>query len=1154
MPFPASITIVTYNSAATIGPCLASVLATLRGGDDVVIVDNNSRDATLEIAASLTSALAPGTVKIIANRTNQGFSIATNQGIRATAAPFVVLLNPDTIVTTGWLERMAAHFISPDVGAVGPVSNFAAGRQSVLQHWRGELTGTIGPEEAAGLLHGWNRGAGESTRILIGFCLMLRRDVLEQLGGLDEQLFLGNDDLELSWRLRLHNRELRIATDVFIYHEGQHSFRGEPESLTRRLVQESSDALYRILEVYYGPGRVPTPQELWGVDWFAPSHGEFNPRVLFHQALTLPRLSDHRAFSEPSPLVSIIILTYNQRRYTEECLLALERHTAESHEVILVDNGSSDGTVAWLESLAADNPRYRLICNGENRGFAAGCNQGLALARGDYLVLLNNDVVVTPEWLTGLIECQRAEPLTGIVGPLTNNASGIQGLGNDAYGELDSFARSFRTRRRYQRVPSRRLVGFCMLFNRQLYQEIGGLDERFGTGNFEDDDFCLRSAIAGYRNLIAGDVYVHHHGSVSFKGAGIDYRDSLAGNWSRFREKWSRPVNDELTAARIAACRAREDAERLLLEERLEEALALLTASCRQHPDDPLLRQLLCRALQEAGRVDEALSLTVVGSAAGLTIRARVLMAAGRDAEAQSLLASASAADPGDGAAYLPRGELARRRGEEEFATALALQGFLLSPTIRDVAMAMEHLLAPPLVPRMLEMVKEASQLYPSSKRLARLRVEVAFRGGDRQETLAAAERFIELFGPEDRVLGLGIEARHVCGQWLPVAPGGRSVSLCMIVRDEERHIVRCLISCRPMVHEMVVVDTGSRDRTAALAELLGARVIHHPWQDDFAAARNISLEAARGDWILVMDGDEALSCRDYPGFQQVLNEAAHPVAFSMVTRNYTNLAALEGFTPLDGSYPEDEAGTGWTPSRKVRLFSNHLGIRFEGVVHEMVEGAIARAGVPVWEHPVPVHHYGGLEKERLERKQALYFTLGQRKLSSGRQDPKAIYELAVQAGELGRYAEAKGLWLALLEQEPGFAVAWFNLGYLYLRMGSPMDALTATEHALVLKPGYHAALVNLALCRFCLLPPQEALAAIEALAESGADDRSIQVLRYVAVCLSGRVEEGILGLRTMIAQGYGMTNYLHSTATLLRSAGRSEEGDILDALATALV
>ncbi len=1146
-----SIIIVTYNSAATLGPCLSSVLATLRQGDDVVVVDNNSRDATLEVAASLASTLTPGIMSIIANPTNRGFSVATNQGIRATGSSLIVLLNPDTIVTSGWLDRMSAHFISSSVGAVGPVSNFAAGRQSVLPYWQGNVPDTINPEDAAGLLYGWNRGVCEPAKLLTGFCLMVRRDITEKVGGLDERLFLGNDDLELSWRLRLHGLELHIACDVFIFHEGQHSFRSEPESLTGQLVRESSDALYRILEDHYGPGRVPTPEELWGIDWFNPSCGTFNPRVPFHHVFTRPHACSLPT-PERHPLVSIVILTFNQLDYTMECLAALELHTPEPHEVILVDNGSKDDTVHWLESQAAEKPNYRLINNGKNRGFAAGCNQGMAVAGGDYLVLLNNDVVVTPGWLTGLIECHRAEPLVGVVGPLTNNASGIQGLGNIESGGmelLDSFARSFRVHHRYRRVASRRLVGFCMLFSRTLYQEIGGLDERFGTGNFEDDDFCLRAAIAGYRNLIAGDVYVHHHGSVSFKGANVDYRAVLTGNWSLFREKWSRPVADKAVADRIAACRAREDAERLLLEERLDEALALLDKACREYGSDRLLRQLLCSALQEAGRHDEALALIPAESAIALMIRARSLLADGRYDEAESLLVSAISVDPGHGGAYLLREALARQRGEEEFAAALILKGFLLSPTSSELGRATEWMMDSPWFSQLVAAAEEAVQLYPHSRMLARLRAELAFHTGDNQAVLAAAERFIELFGPDDRVLNLGVAARRAVGPWRSSAPAGRSVSLCMIVKDEERHIVRCLASCRPLVHEMVVVDTGSCDRTAALAELMGARIIRYPWRDDFAESRNVSIDSATGDWILVMDGDEALSPRDYPAFRKVLDEAAYPGAFTMLTRNYTNSTALDGFAPLDGSYPEEEAGVGWTPSVKVRLFPNYHGIRFEGMVHEMVEGSIMRAGLPLRDHPVPVHHYGGLESERLERKRAHYYVLGQRKLETGRQDPKALYELAVQAGELERFVEAERYWLALLEQEPSFPVAWFNLGYLYLRMGRPKDAETATERAVALKPGYQAALVNLALCRFCLLPPPDALAAVEAIAAIHVDDRSIQVLRYVALSLNGRLDEGITGLRTLAACGYGMADFLKATARLLRSAGRPEEGQVLEAL-----
>ncbi|HEX9024737.1 MAG TPA: glycosyltransferase, partial [Geobacteraceae bacterium] len=759
------------------------------------------------------------------------------------------------------------------------------------------------------------------------------------------------------------------------------------------------------------------------------------------------------------------------------------------------------------------------------------------------------------EWLAGLLECHRAEPLAGIVGPLTNNASGIQGLGDvcpGGTGELDAFSRSYRLQHRYRRVASRRLVGFCMLFSRQLYLEIGGLDERFGTGNFEDDDFCLRSAIAGYCNVVAGDVYVHHYGSVTFKGAGVDYRATLTANWSLYREKWSSPVADEATAARIASCRTREDAERLLLEERLDEAVAMLERACREHAADRLLRQLLCRALLGAGRHGEALRMVSPGSAADLSARARSLLAEGRDGEAESLLLSAVAKDPGHGGAYLLRGYLAHRRGEEEFAQALILKGFLLSPTEPEHGRAIERMMeAPQALSPIKALVEEAALLHPQCRMLARLRVELSARSGDDQALVTAAERFIMDFGPDAAVLAAGITARRALGPWRPPASPGRSVSLCMIVRDEERHIVRCLSSCRPLVHEMVVVDTGSRDRTAELAELLGARLIHHSWRDDFAEARNVSLAAATGDWILVMDGDEALSVRDYSLFRKVLDETVHPAAFSLTSRNYTTGVTQERFTPLDGSYPEDEAGFGWTPSEKVRLFPNHFEIHFVGVVHELVESSVTSAGLSMYNHPVPVHHYGELDGSRSERnKSVMYYEMGRRKLREGKRDQKAIYELAVQAGGMGRYQEAEELWLEFLEQNIGMPVAWFNLGYVYLRMGRVEHARVATEQALSLQPDYPAALANLAICLFCLMPPAEALAEIEAMAAACPDRVSLNGLLGLAKCLNGQVEDGIAGLRSLAARGYDMREYIASLVMLLHTLGRRAEAEVLEVLA----
>ncbi len=107
----------------------------------------------------------------------------------------------------------------------------------------------------------------------------------------------------------------------------------------------------------------------------------------------------------PGGLASIIVLCCNEVAYTRQCLESVLAHTRQPYELILVDNGSTDETPAYLEEVRRrPEPEWvEVIRNGENRGFAAGCNQGLAAARGRYLVLLNNDTIVSAGWLEGLV-------------------------------------------------------------------------------------------------------------------------------------------------------------------------------------------------------------------------------------------------------------------------------------------------------------------------------------------------------------------------------------------------------------------------------------------------------------------------------------------------------------------------------------------------------------------------------------------------------------------------------------------------------------------------------------------------------------------------------------------------------------------------------
>lgn len=235
-------------------------------------------------------------------------------------------------------------------------------------------------------------------------------------------------------------------------------------------------------------------------------------------------------------LTSIVIVTRNALELTKRCVESIARHTEDPYEIVFVDNGSADDMVAYLETV----PNAKLIRNADNRGFAAGCNQGMRAAEGDYIVLLNNDTVVTKEWLSGLRAWMERDPSIGIVGPVSNNVAPIQRVNLAAQPlALDAVAELWRKHNLNSGFYAHRLIGFCMLFRRSLLDRIGGMDERFFPGNYEDDDFSLRARISGLKLCVAKDVFIHHEGHGTFRENEIDRRMASLRNAETFREKWS---------------------------------------------------------------------------------------------------------------------------------------------------------------------------------------------------------------------------------------------------------------------------------------------------------------------------------------------------------------------------------------------------------------------------------------------------------------------------------------------------------------------------------------------------------------------------------------------------------------------------------------
>jgi tetratricopeptide (TPR) repeat protein len=245
------------------------------------------------------------------------------------------------------------------------------------------------------------------------------------------------------------------------------------------------------------------------------------------------------------------------------------------------------------------------------------------------------------------------------------------------------------------------------------------------------------------------------------------------------------------------------------------------------------------------------------------------------------------------------------------------------------------------------------------------------------------------------------------------------------------------------------------------------AQVFDFEWNGDFAEARNFSLTKADGDWILIMDADEKISPQDYKRFRKLVGKKSYGlVAYSIITRNYCNMANTIGWIPNSGQYASEEAGLGWLSSEKVRLFSNNRQFKFVGAVHEMVDPVLKRHSVDIKKCPIPVHHYGRLNTDKLARKDQAYYEIGLKKLKeNGGGDIGAVRELAIQATVLQRNSEAVDLWekfLSLQPRDEAVADAYLNMVSVYIRMQEYGTALELARKAVSLKPQLKEAHYNL--------------------------------------------------------------------------------------------
>ena len=316
-------------------------------------------------------------------------------------------------------------------------------------------------------------------------------------------------------------------------------------------------------------------------------------------------------------------------------------------------------------------------------------------------------------------------------------------------------------------------------------------------------------------------------------------------------------------------------------------------------------------------------------------------------------------------------------------------------------------------------------------------------------------------------------------------------ISLAMIVKNEEATLAHCLESVKPLVDEMVVVDTGSTDKTIEIAKGFGAKIYHFDWCDDFSAARNESLKHCTGDWVLILDADEAIDPLDY---EKVFEACTNPFAdgYALTHRNYlssSNLASQDSApVPNTSIYNEGKNLPFYADTETLRLAKNCASLAFDGKVHESLRLSIVSGGGSISKLNAVIHHYGKLFADREQYKTAYYLMLARNEAEKKPADKYALFNLlqqALNAGEwetavdaamkslnvghgdeplitfgaglalqqLDRHVEAIEYFDLLLDKYPSHALGKLRKGSSYMSLGNFNEGRLLMMEAIELEP-----------------------------------------------------------------------------------------------------
>lgn len=754
---------------------------------------------------------------------------------------------------------------------------------------------------------------------------------------------------------------------------------------------------------------------------------------------------------------SIIVISKDTITHLSKCVESLYRYTND-FELIIVDNASTDGSQGYIENLLCIKKNVKFIRNDSNMNFGVANNQGISIAEGKNIILLNSDTIVSPSWAERLEECLNHQENIAIVGPVSNMSNGRQNIPNyfkefeqkNNYLSIESACVAWANAQKNRFVRAGVIYGWCMMVSRQFLADEPFLFDPIFRNAYEDNDLCLRASRRGWKLFIHYGTMIYHEGQASFKK---EYSNDFVSNYmkngvemqDKFFEKYKTKKKPKLIAVyRIANCekyiaksleRTQEFADEIVCllarskdnTERIVSSFPKVTKievwNEPEHPFDEqaerdwLLQEAIRRGADWIISIDgdEVYEQKFVEMVPEL-IRPKNPHVDGYWCNWRTIWDSIDGVE--------------KYRADSTFGAFQNYRFFRVLPGMKIESnrnIYNHHCGSAPIIP---------------PENLKWLNVRVKHLGYDTEEQRMTKYRFYRNADPHPVKEDVGnsdyhhlIERNVMLKTWRE----NNRLSVMTVCKNEENFIYKMMQNIEPIADEFVVVDTGSTDGTLKEVERFArnhsvpVRIFEEKFTSDddgmlmnYSEAKNFGKSKCRFEWILNMDADELFEDSKIGTLYGMLDEDCDAFLFRAI--NY-----LE---PPKSSRPEENC---YAISDTIRLYRNIPELFYTGLIHESIEDTVSqrvrnRRGTLI-NSPVEIHHRGFLkEKSYVKAKVERYHKINQIQFEvSGEGDPRPLFNMALHYQNIGDLKSMLDCYERCINLDKTFWRARQNVAWYYL-------------------------------------------------------------------------------------------------------------------------